>query len=126
MVIMTAQEQERLELQHYMLYDVTMEGELFLSPGGKHAKRVLDMGAGTGTWAIGYAHAYPEAEVIGVDLSPIFPEWIPRNVQFVVDDLEDEWNWTKRFDFIVARFLSPTAFRDLGDDHPSNGSSDCS
>jgi len=30
-------------------------GRLFLSPGGEHAKWVLDMGTGTGVWAINYS-----------------------------------------------------------------------
>jgi methylase of polypeptide subunit release factors len=32
---------------------------------------VLDIGTGTGIWAIDFADEHPEAEVIGTDLSPI-------------------------------------------------------
>jgi hypothetical protein len=32
---------------------------------------VLDIGTGTGAWAIDFADEYPKAEVIGTDLSPI-------------------------------------------------------
>jgi hypothetical protein len=34
---------------------------------------------------------YPEADILGVDLSPIQPHWVPPNVRFLVDDVEDEW-----------------------------------
>lgn len=34
---------------------------------------------------------YPEAEIQGIDLSPIQPQWVPLNVSFMVDDAEAEW-----------------------------------
>lgn len=34
----------------------------------KSPQKVLDLGTGTGIWAIDYAHEHPEAEVIGLDL----------------------------------------------------------
>ena len=36
------------------------------------------------------AEKYPSARVIGTDLSPIQPIWSPPNVEFRVEDLEDE------------------------------------
>jgi methylase of polypeptide subunit release factors len=38
--------------------------------------RVLDVGTGTGIWAIEMADAHPEAEIVGIDLSPIQPKWV--------------------------------------------------
>ncbi|KAL6355216.1 hypothetical protein LRP88_11465 [Fusarium phalaenopsidis] len=53
---------------------LTLDGELGLSPKiSEPAKRVLDVGTGTGIWAVEYADLHPESEVIGVDLSPIQP-----------------------------------------------------
>ena len=47
---------------------------------------------------------YPAAKVLGVDLSPIQPEWVPPNVQFVVDDVESPWSRpADHFDYIHAR-----------------------
>ena len=35
------------------------------------------------------------------------------NCSFEIDDLEKEWTWTKKFDFIFARGLAP-AFKSWG------------
>lgn len=52
--------------------------------------RVLDMGTGTGIWAIDVADEFPNAEVVANDLSPIQPQNVPVNVRFEVDDIESE------------------------------------
>lgn len=50
-------------------------GRLTLAPIDK-PKRVLDVGTGTGIWAIAMADHLPEdSEIIGTDLSPIQPTW---------------------------------------------------
>jgi len=47
---------------------------------------------------------YPRANVLGVDLSPIQPEWVPPNVKFMVDDVESQWlRPLNHFDYIHAR-----------------------
>jgi SAM-dependent methyltransferase len=49
---------------------------------------------------------YPRAQIIGVDLSPIQPGWVPPNVQFQIDDVEDHWTFpTDHFDLIFSRFM---------------------
>jgi len=52
---------------------------------------VLDLGTGTGIWAIDVADEFPNADVIANDLSPIQPENVPENVAFEVDDVESEY-----------------------------------
>ena len=43
---------------------------------------------------------------MGVDLSPIQPEWVPANVRFMVDDVEDEWLRPKNhYDYIHSRHM---------------------
>lgn len=34
---------------------------------------------------------FPSAEILGIDLSPIQPVWVPPNVRFLVDDVESTW-----------------------------------
>ncbi|ROT35334.1 S-adenosyl-L-methionine-dependent methyltransferase [Sodiomyces alkalinus F11] len=93
-------------LQHY-IWVLTLDGALCLSPKGeKGAKRALDVGTGTGIWAIEYADLHPESTVIGVDLSPIQPSMVPPNCAFEADDLEKEWTWSEPFDFIISRVMT--------------------
>lgn len=70
--------------------------------------RILDLGTGTGSWVLDMAEDFPQAEIIGVDLSPIQPNWAPPNCKFFVDDIESDWTFTpdESFDFIHARTLA--------------------
>ncbi|KAK4156098.1 S-adenosyl-L-methionine-dependent methyltransferase [Chaetomidium leptoderma] len=98
-------EVERLDMQHHIV-KMTLDYRLCLCPKNDGAKRVLDLGTGTGIWCIDYADAHPGAEVIGVDLSPVQPDLVPPNCSFEVDDLEKEWTWSKRFDLITSRMMN--------------------
>ncbi|KAH0612953.1 uncharacterized protein H6S33_009333 [Morchella sextelata] len=69
--------------------------------------KILDLGTGTGIWAIDMGEQYPSAEVIGTDLSPIQPSWVPPNVSFQIDDIESEWEWPEgTFDMVHIRYLN--------------------
>ncbi|KAH6636831.1 S-adenosyl-L-methionine-dependent methyltransferase [Chaetomium tenue] len=100
-------ENERLDLQHN-LFLLCQDNHLFLSPAGKDRplNRVLDAGTGTGIWAIEFADEHPDVAVVGVDLSPIQPSFVPPNAEFFVDDLENDWAFATKFDFIYARMLT--------------------
>jgi SAM-dependent methyltransferase len=53
---------------------------------------ILDIGTGIGEWAIAMAERYPRAEVFGTDIAPIQPtHQVPFNVEFHIEDAEDEW-----------------------------------
>ena len=84
-----------------------LQNRLYLAPIDPTTTRnVLDLGCGTGIWAIDYADAHPTAEVTGIDLSPIQPAWTPPNCHFVIDDIEDDWAYpANHFDFIHIRCL---------------------
>ncbi|KAF4463794.1 demethylmenaquinone methyltransferase [Fusarium albosuccineum] len=97
-------EQDGMDLVHH-LYRLLLGGQLFLAPIANEPKRVLDLGTGTGIWAMDFADEYPSAEVIGTDLSPIQPKWTPPNCVFEVDDFEAEWLSKTPFDFIHGREL---------------------
>lgn len=45
------------------------------SQEGKGKPVVLDIGTGSGAWAIGVAKDYREVDVIGIDLVQVNPSW---------------------------------------------------
>lgn len=82
-------------------------GELLTAPLISSPKRVLDVGTGTGIWAIEFADQHPNTTVLGTDLSPIQPNWVPPNLQFYVEDCEADWSFpdSEKFDYIHGRAL---------------------
>lgn len=68
-------EQDRLDLQH-ALFLLSSDDKLALAPVGDNLRNVLDLGTGTGIWAIDFADQHPEADVLGIDLSAIQPSWV--------------------------------------------------
>ncbi|KAF5646830.1 hypothetical protein F52700_1738 [Fusarium sp. NRRL 52700] len=99
-------EQNREDMLHTMMLEAT-DGRLFYAPLGENPQRIADLGTGTGIWAIEIGEKYPSAEVLGLDLSPIQPTWVPPNVKFYVDDIEDEWLNGDDFDFVHLRNMIP-------------------
>ncbi|KAF4970772.1 hypothetical protein FZEAL_9975 [Fusarium zealandicum] len=101
-------EQDRLDLQHH-LFLLTFDNKLYLCPAGRDGHKVhnaLDIGTGTGIWAVDYAEENPEVSVIGIDLSPIQTQFVPPNLSFQVDDLEEPWTFSTKFDFIYSRMMT--------------------
>ncbi|KAG4256548.1 hypothetical protein FPRO03_14012 [Fusarium proliferatum] len=101
-------EDDRLDSQHN-LFLLTFDNKLGLSPPNlpdSKVKRVLDLGTGTGIWAIEFGVDHPEAEVIGVDLSPIQFSLVPPNVRFHIDDIHEQWEFSEPFDYIHSRMMN--------------------
>jgi len=49
------------------------------------------------------AEKHPEADVKGIDVSPIQPIWVPPNARFELDDYNLEWQDTEKYDLIHQR-----------------------
>lgn len=109
-------ELDRNDLQHHK-YKLLLRDRLFLAPISEErlnsaSTRILDLGTGTGIWAIDMADAYPNSEVLGVDIAATQPPFVPPNCQFEIDDVEEDWPYRPaHFDMIHARDLM-TAVRD--------------
>lgn len=98
-------QRDSVDISHHSL-TLLIGGKLFLAPIDQNVRKVLDVGTGTGIWAIDFADEYPQAEVIGSDLSPIQSAWVPPNVKFEIDDATLPWSWEDNsFDFIHVRYL---------------------
>ncbi|KAH6877223.1 S-adenosyl-L-methionine-dependent methyltransferase [Thelonectria olida] len=99
-------QQEAEDLMHEM-YRIVLNGELSAAPIGDSPQDVLDVGCGTGVWAIEFADEHPSADVVGVDLSPIQPSFVPPNCKFEVDDINKDWTYPEnKFDLVHIRAMT--------------------
>lgn len=97
-------EQDREDMKHACV-KMLCQNQLYFAPFDENnLQNVLDIGTGTGIWAIEFGDLFPSADVLGIDLSPIQPDWVPANVHFVVDDAESDWIYPPdHFDYIHTR-----------------------
>ncbi|OLN86098.1 Trans-aconitate 2-methyltransferase 9 [Colletotrichum chlorophyti] len=101
-------ELDRLDLTHNMFL-LTFSEQLGTAPPNaknSNVKRVLDVGTGTGIWAIEFGEEHPQAEILGVDLSATWPSYTPPNVEFEIDDIEEPWTYSRPFDYIHSRVMT--------------------
>ncbi|KAF6838462.1 methyltransferase domain-containing protein [Colletotrichum musicola] len=118
-------ENDRLDLQHHLAL-LTLGGRLGLAPPCDpeyKVGRALDVGTGTGIWAIQYADDHPETEVklpaivlfvaantwgnLGVLVQWLtFERRVAPNLRFEVDDIEEEWTYSQPFHYIHSRHMT--------------------
>lgn len=80
-------ELERLDWQFICLKRL-FNGRNYFAPWSQERppKKILDLATGTGMWAIEMAEEFEESMVVGTDLSPIQPEFVPPNAHFYIHD----------------------------------------
>ncbi|EED20949.1 zinc finger protein, putative [Talaromyces stipitatus ATCC 10500] len=62
---------------------------------------ILDIGCGTGEWAIAIAEKYPSARVIGLEINDdLLPPLLPPNLTFYLGDHHTDLIFERRFDLI--------------------------
>lgn len=109
-----------------------LDGNDYLSPINDSPQKIMDVGTGTGLWAVEgksgasrtrciywvklavlthlqVADKFPSAHVIGVDISPIQNAYGPQNVDWRIDDVEETWSpLYSDLDFVHLRSVSVT------------------
>lgn len=103
-------ETNRLDFQHYMLR-YALRGNYAAPLQVPHD--ILDVGSGTGRWAIEMAQQFPAARVIGMDMAPpavdtnVAPDARPANYTFALGNVLERIPFPDNsFDFIHQRFLT--------------------
>ncbi|KNB17226.1 hypothetical protein FOXG_15331 [Fusarium oxysporum f. sp. lycopersici 4287] len=94
--------QEAMDINHHVL-TLLLGDKLHLAPVPDDIQTAVDIGTGTGIWAMEFADKFPNASVIGTDLAPIQPGWIPPNLELRLHSTVDFP--THSFDYIHMRWL---------------------
>ncbi|KAG8960144.1 hypothetical protein FRC03_007009 [Tulasnella sp. 419] len=109
-------EHTRLDMQHDTLrlhlnglYPAADQVKAALSPEKSERPAVLDIGTGSGRWALDMAVEFPHAQIVGLDLAPPTislkgPEAIPQNCRFEVVDVNHPLvQYEGKFDVVHVR-----------------------
>ncbi|KAJ2964658.1 hypothetical protein NQZ79_g542 [Umbelopsis isabellina] len=102
------EEIDRMHLQHFMVR-FAIQGN-YLAPVSdslRNGAAVLDVGCGPGSWTMEIAGEYPKSEVVGIDMTSMFPAEIkPVNCQFMRTNILEKLPFDdESFDFIFMRFI---------------------
>jgi SAM-dependent methyltransferase len=97
-------EVDRLDLQHFALREAL--GANYLAPVVR-PDPIIDVGCGTGQWAVDLCQEFPEALVVGLDIEVRKPQRA-ANYRFVRSNLLQGLPFQDdRFDFVHQRLLGP-------------------
>lgn len=100
-------EADREDMKHHATC-LLLDGKLQFAIFETDPRTALDLGTGTGIWAMQFADEHPNCSVIAVDISPIQPTEVPLNLEFQLADIEDEWTFQpESFDYIHVRYMAP-------------------
>lgn len=101
-----AKEDERLRFQHYALHHAF--GNHYLAPLSPDTRTILDVGSGTGIWAMDMAQQFPQAQIIGVDVAlTSLPQVLPGTCLFCHADILKSLPFpSHQFDFTHQRLLA--------------------
>jgi SAM-dependent methyltransferase len=97
-------EQARIEVKYHAMR-LALNNTLFFAPI-ERPQSILDVGTGTGLWAIDVADAHPQTNILGIDLSPIMSNLVPPNLEFQIHDAEEEWAFNSQFDLVHCRLMN--------------------
>ncbi|KAF5537535.1 methyltransferase [Fusarium mexicanum] len=104
------QQNESMDVVHHFLSRL-LDDKLFLSPLKDNIQSALDNGTGTEHVLMlkpgsDFADQFPSAKVVGTDISPIQPSWVPPNLEFHIDDCTQPWTFAPdSIDFVHMRYL---------------------
>src|SRR6185312_7204332 len=100
-----AQEDNRLDYQHHVMH--LSIGSHFVAPLPQNLSNILDVGTGTGIWAVAMANLYPRAQVTGVDIGVnSFKTDLPANCTLKVGNVLEQLPFPDQtFGYTHQRFL---------------------
>lgn len=106
-IIADLTDQNIVDIQHQLWY-LSLNGNLHktILPDTSEKINIMDIGTGTGVWALAMAKRWPNANVIATDLTlPPRRDDTPSNISFIQHNANDsEWPFEK-FHFIHARMV---------------------
>lgn len=99
------QEQNRLNFQHRCLYSAI--GNHFLAPLRPDVATILDVGTGTGIWPVEMARLFPQAHIVGVDISATSLEYTSSSAYtfYLADVLKGLPFPDQQFEYVHQRLL---------------------
>ncbi|KAH7037210.1 S-adenosyl-L-methionine-dependent methyltransferase [Microdochium trichocladiopsis] len=100
------EEQRHMHARHKLLR-TCLGGALTSTRLPPDTKTIVDIGTGTGVWAIEMAARYPGSTIMGIDISKIQSSVVPGNVRYLIADIEQPWEMADDYaDFVHMRDIT--------------------